>query len=231
MGEDDRPETIESLISRLQAEMRRAQTLDQLRNSDGEKIYVLEQEVARLREVVTELCRENDYFRGVLASRSFAKPGQVCVQPRWGARRLGTRNNSGFLIMPFRPEWSRSVAAAVEEAFSKVGMSCRRADQLLGDSIMSDVWEGICDCGVVIADITDSNPNVLYELGLAHALGRDVIPVSQTDESQSIPFDLLGQRLVVYKTESLAGLTASLCGRLKGLRESSRRPAQAERLP
>jgi hypothetical protein len=45
------------------------------------------------------------------------------------------------------------------------------------------------------ADITDGNPNVAYELGLADAIGRQVVLVSQM---RPVPFDFTGQRVLEY---------------------------------
>jgi hypothetical protein len=50
---------------------------------------------------------------------------------------------------------------------------------------------------VIIAELTYKNPNVFYELGMAHVLGKDVILISQSEEV--IPFDLRGVRQILYQ--------------------------------
>jgi nucleoside 2-deoxyribosyltransferase len=60
-----------------------------------------------------------------------------------------------------------------------------------------DIWKGILKARIVIADITDRNPNVFYELGIAHTLGKPVILLTQ--KLTDIPFDLNRFRHIVYQ--------------------------------
>ena len=53
---------------------------------------------------------------------------------------------------------------------------------------MHDVWDSIRRSKYVIADVTAANPNVMYELGLAHAAGRTPLLISQN--MKKIPFDI-----------------------------------------
>ena len=62
---------------------------------------------------------------------------------------------------------------------------------------MEDVWKGINEANIVIADITNRNPNVFYELGIAHTLGKKVILLTQHIED--IPFDLKRYRIIEYE--------------------------------
>ncbi len=48
----------------------------------------------------------------------------------------------------------------------------------------------------IIANLTKKNPNVFYELGIAHAIGKEVILITQTMED--VPFDLKALRCIVY---------------------------------
>jgi hypothetical protein len=57
---------------------------------------------------------------------------------------------------------------------------------------------GIVEADLVVADLTDGNPNVYYELGLAHALRKRVILLTQ--EAAALPFDLRAYRVVEYDT-------------------------------
>jgi nucleoside 2-deoxyribosyltransferase len=67
---------------------------------------------------------------------------------------------------------------------------------------MRDIWKQINQAKVVIADLTFKNPNVFYELGLAHAIGKPVVLIAQTIDD--IPFDLRSVRIVIY-TDSPKG--------------------------
>jgi len=76
-------------------------------------------------------------------------------------------------------------------------MDIGRADDFFGArSIMSDVWLAINDAQLIIADCTGRNPNVFYEIGIAHTIGKPTILLTQTLDD--IPFDLQHLRCIVY---------------------------------
>jgi hypothetical protein len=62
---------------------------------------------------------------------------------------------------------------------------------------MGDVWSAINAAIFLIADCTGRNPNVFYEIGIAHAIGKQTILISQTIDD--VPFDLRHLRIVVYE--------------------------------
>jgi hypothetical protein len=68
---------------------------------------------------------------------------------------------------------------------------------------MRDVWWSICQSKAVVADCTDKNPNVFYEIGLAHTIGKPVVLITQREAD--IPFDLRQIRYVAYDS-SLDGI-------------------------
>jgi hypothetical protein len=61
---------------------------------------------------------------------------------------------------------------------------------------MDQVWEGISSAKVLVAELTSRNPNVFYELGLAHALRKPVVLVSSREDD--VPFDLQHIRVIYY---------------------------------
>lgn len=70
---------------------------------------------------------------------------------------------------------------------------------------------------IVIADFSGRNPNVMYEVGIAHTLGKIVIPISQTLEH--IPSDLQGHRIQTYlkNGEGIDKLETALAAKLKSI--------------
>ncbi len=62
----------------------------------------------------------------------------------------------------------------------------------------------------MVADISGKNPNVLYEIGMAHSLGKNVVLIAE--QGESLPFDIAAVRVVFYK-QSVVG-AAELKGRL-----------------
>lgn len=125
-------------------------------------------------------------------------------------RAFHVRPRSCFVIMPFTAEWSDRIYEAVKQVVESSAYTCNRADDFHGRVIITDIWQRVNEAEVILADLTEGNPNVYYELGIAHALGKEVIPIVQI--GTQIPFDQQAFRILFYE-DSPAGievLTASL---------------------
>lgn len=109
---------------------------------------------------------------------------------------------SCFVIMPFGGWFDKYYNDIFFEAIKDSGLNAKRADDLYRSSpIINDIWEFTKNATVILADLTDKNPNVLYELGLAHAIQKPAILVTETIDD--VPFDLRALRVIVYdKNES-----------------------------
>ncbi|KKK66434.1 hypothetical protein LCGC14_2964150, partial [marine sediment metagenome] len=80
--------------------------------------------------------------------------------------------------------------------------------------IMADIWSAIYHSRLVVADCTNRNANVFYEIGLAHAIGRPVILTTQ--KLKDVPFDLRQIRCIEYEFTLLVELsTDHVCNVLK----------------
>jgi hypothetical protein len=120
-------------------------------------------------------------------------------------------------MMPFHPDFGR-VYETLQRAATAARLRCRRADDIWENpAVMQDVVSLIDRSRVVIADCTSRNPNVFYEIGIAHTLGREVILITQNDAD--IPFDLRHLRYVRYLNngEGLADLERRLLPRLQAI--------------
>lgn len=132
---------------------------------------------------------------------------QVASALRLLNRGLGRR--AAFVAMPFARS-SEPVYSSVRSALSRRGWVVRRADEIARPRRVTDAMLlGILESDLVVADLTGGNPNVCYEVGFAHAAGREVILVTQND---AIPFDLASERTVFYETgrSGLARLSRQL---------------------
>lgn len=121
------------------------------------------------------------------------------------------------VMMPFDARFT-AVYEALRKAVGAAGLECRRADDIWeNDHIMDDVISLIWRARVVISDLSMKNPNVFYETGIAHSLGRDVIQIAQSIDD--VPFDLRSLRTVVYlsNTEGLADLNDQVTTRLSNM--------------
>src|SRR5205809_2960324 len=80
----------------------------------------------------------------------------------------------------------------------KAGLKPVRADaSIFGTGkIIDQIWSGINAAKVLVAELTTKNPNVFYELGLAHALQKPVVLVSSNEDD--VPFDVQHIRVIYY---------------------------------
>lgn len=113
-----------------------------------------------------------------------------------------------FVAMPYRPSWSPSVRNLLKQAIKDSGYEFDIADVSKPGVIMHQVWRSIRSAHVIIADLTGLNANVLYEVGMAHALGKEVILVTQNPEE--LPFDVKGLRWIPYGFSNLRDLEKKL---------------------
>jgi len=102
-----------------------------------------------------------------------------------------------FTIMPFGGWFDDYYADIFCPAIQNAGLSPRRADDLYRPSaIVHDIWAYTRSCRLVLADLTGKNPNVFYELGLAHAIAKPAVLV--TESMADVPFDLRALRVIEY---------------------------------
>lgn len=103
-----------------------------------------------------------------------------------------------FVLMPFSDRFQPVYDDHIRPEVQRAGLRCERADEIRGTSLITwDIWEKINRARFLIADLTDRNPNVFYELGLAHAISKDVILLTQSMDF--VPFDLKALRCIVYE--------------------------------
>jgi len=103
-----------------------------------------------------------------------------------------------FVMMPFASPLGEYYAKVYEPAILKAGLKAVRADDdIFGTGkIIDQIWSGINSAKVLIAELTSRNPNVYYELGLAHALRKPVVLVCSNE--LDVPFDLKHIRVIYY---------------------------------
>jgi hypothetical protein len=107
-------------------------------------------------------------------------------------------NDSCFVMQPFASPLGDYYEKIYRPAIEKAGLRPVRADAEIfaTGKIMDQVWSGINAAKVLVAELTTRNPNVFYELGLAHAMKKPVVLVSAKEED--VPFDLQHIRVIYY---------------------------------
>lgn len=121
------------------------------------------------------------------------------------------------VMMPFNAGFA-PVYEAIRAAVAGSGLQAQRVDDVWEHhTIIQDVVSLIDRAKIVICDLTGKNPNVFYEAGIAHTLGREVIMITQSEHD--VPFDLRHHRYLGYHPngEGLARLTGELQARIQTL--------------
>jgi len=108
-----------------------------------------------------------------------------------------------FVILPFKN--TLVFEKIIKPVLSNVGFTCKKADDIFNTgTLMQNIADSIRESAVIIADLTDKNANVFYELGIAHAFNRKVILLTQNDED--VPSDLKAYRYYKYSVNSTDGI-------------------------
>ncbi|MBT2987322.1 MAG: hypothetical protein KME65_00010 [Candidatus Thiodiazotropha sp. (ex Ctena orbiculata)] len=104
-----------------------------------------------------------------------------------------------FVIMPFAPEFN-NVWEVIRDTLQSVDLNfiCQRADDFRAPNILETILNGIFRAEFIIADLTDENPNVFYELGIAHCAKDSNNVVLLTKDMKFVPFDLRHLRCITY---------------------------------
>jgi AbiJ N-terminal domain 5 len=138
---------------------------------------------------------------------------------------IPTKPQNEKLVTVMLPFKLQSSFIAVKNACDKLGLECKKADDIWENvTFIQDIFELIFTSKVVVADFTGKNPNVFYEVGIAHTLGKTVIPITQSFDD--VPSDLGHHRALKYlsNNQGYADLTNDLIKRLETLIPKSTLP-------
>ena len=103
-----------------------------------------------------------------------------------------------LLVTPYSAEFHslrRLIADALRE--SGIELVLLEENMIAGRPTVEPVQLAIERADFIIADLTGSNPNVMYEVGFAHALGKPVLPIVQ-HRVERVPSDMSGYLYLVY---------------------------------
>ena len=166
------------------------------------------------------------------AQRSGASQGPNITSPRMEVAATGlaifptvftlpsvsAEPNLVSVMMPFEASFN-PVYEAIKAACRAASFDCKRVDDLWENTVvMQEVFSLIYRSRIVVVDFSTRNPNVFYETGIAHTLGKPVVPITQ--QEGDVPFDLRHHRHLRYlcNSEGLQNLTEKLASRLRTLR-------------
>jgi hypothetical protein len=113
----------------------------------------------------------------------------MAVAPVFGRPRQPEKKIDVFVLMPFNAKMEKVYTNHIKKMGEELGVTILRADEIFSPKpFMEKVWEGICAAQIVLADCTEKNPNVFYEIGMAHAVGKKVVLITRSDKD--IPSDI-----------------------------------------
>jgi len=125
------------------------------------------------------------------------------------------------VMMPFGSDFN-AVHHAIRRVCKTVGLRYLRVDDIWEESIIvQDIFNLVFRAQVVIVDFTGKSPNVMYETGIAHTLGKHVVPIAQSLDD--VPFDLRHHRVLKYlpNAEGLKQLELRLETRLRSVAQTN----------
>jgi len=137
------------------------------------------------RETDTDMTKrvDNRYFQVVPLSRKVKEP-------------------FAFVLMPFKQQefdqkvYSDVIKPTVEK---ELGICCIRSDEETKPGVINNqIFTMILKAKLIIAETTSRNPNVFYEVGMAHAFNKDVFIFNSSKKNKKLPFDIITNRAVFY---------------------------------
>lgn len=134
-----------------------------------------------------------------------------------------------FVLMPFNEDFDDIYKLGIKEAAKEVGAYAERVDeQIFNEGILERIFNQISKADVIVADMTGRNPNVFYEVGYAHALGKVVLLLTQ--KADDIPFDLKHKQHIIYGNggSKIQSLRSELTPRLNWAISESRRKREVD---
>lgn len=139
------------------------------------------------------------------------------ANPKFKARDMVVKENQAFYVLPFT-EGPLNAYDAVKnrmEKNDKVNCNIIKSEDTFdpnrGNNIVENIWQDICTSRFIIADLSEKNPNVFYELGICDTLGKKVISICSNksrneDYGGKLPFDIAGDYTIFYD-EDYKGIT------------------------
>jgi hypothetical protein len=113
----------------------------------------------------------------------------VATVPVFGRPRQPQDSIDIFVLMKFGGESEKLYTDHLRNMGRELGVAIGCAKDIFSHRpFMEKVWDGICAAKLIIADCTENNPNVFYEIGIAHTVGKKVILITRSETE--IPSDI-----------------------------------------
>lgn len=160
-------------------------------------------------------------FKDIEVRDALIQVKDLGLNPIFNRVEIAPRKDHCFYLGPFSEPYNDIYRDHVVPGLAAEGVTVSRADEIFStEVVIEDIWSNIVAATFVVADLTTKNANVLYEVGMAHTVGRPVVIVTQ--DMDDVPFDLRHRRCIVYShtprgclrlEEQLAGTARFLLNR------------------
>lgn len=113
---------------------------------------------------------------------------------------INIKDKTVFCLMPFHKTFEKTFCI-IKTTCLRNGYQCYRSDLPYNPGkLLNQIVQMLLESQLVIAVLDGKNPNVFYEIGLAHSIGKTVILVANMSNIKEIPFDLRSDRLLLYSS-------------------------------
>jgi len=173
-----------------------------LKNAEiGGDLYINQLDEKSIQNVILRAIDLYDARRATDTTRvNEDDPDAITVKPVFSrVSRSPEFQSDVFVIMPFAKEYTEVFTKIILPIEEDLEITIKRGDDeglASNHHIMDEIWYLLYNTKLVIADCTGKNPNVFYELGIAHTLGKPVLVITQDDKA---PFDIASRRIIFYK--------------------------------
>lgn len=154
-----------------------------------------------IEDIVRRTLEVHDARRLVQQPPTLPSHDTLHVRPLFGAPSTSSQFNMDlFMIMPFREQYTAVYDTVIVPTLSGLNLTIKRGDDFssISGAVIQEVWAAIYNCRMVIAEVTEINANVYYELGIAHTLGKPAVLITQT-APEELPFDIRHLRFITYE--------------------------------
>lgn len=159
----------------------------------GPGVYICDECI----DLCVEILLEDDEFSLPALSKQPVRLKDLGLNPIFNRIDMVRKANHCFYLGPFSDPFNEIYRDHVVPALDREGVTVDRADEIFStDSLIEDIWASIVSASFVVADLTTKNANVLYEVGMAHTVGRPVVIITQ--DIDDVPFDLRHRRCIIY---------------------------------
>jgi hypothetical protein len=159
---------------------------DPLGNEDRIRVTPLLQKIQNAMDLSLTFLASTDHRRS------------MAVQPLFGKPEALIEELDVFVLMPFKADMLPVYEDHIKPTCASLNLTVRRDDDFFTvDSVINHIWKAIASARLIVADCTDRNPNVFYETGMAHTIGKPTILITQ--KSEDVPFDLRHLRYIPYQ--------------------------------